>query len=169
MFTIFHMITLAFAGSGLYHGGVIGWRHSGILGCLGGAVLGVVGGYLIGRIPTIVITRLALFYLRCQTTKELRAELRGGISWAEIMKFEELARRGENVSQYLEVILPKLVCGDIDERRLGIAALRLGFPELAQKVPEYDSSESPDTCKRKLLEAGIMTDSPGLNSLNTAK
>ena len=80
MFTIFHMITLAFAGSGLYHGGVIGWRHSGIFGCLVGAVIGVVGGYLIGRIPTIVITRLALLYLWCQTTEKLRAELSGGIS-----------------------------------------------------------------------------------------
>ncbi len=169
MFTIFHALTLTCAATGLFWGGVLGFHYYGILGCLVGAVFGLVGGYLIGRIPTIVITWLANLHLWCLTTERLQAELRGGISWAGYMKFAELVRRGEDVSQYVRVVLPKLVCDCIDERRLGIALLSRAFPELAQKLTGYDPRDSTDTCKRKLLEAGIMMDSPGLNSLNTAE
>lgn len=166
MFTIFDAFELAVALGFLFVGGQTGFQHFGILGALVGAVLGGVVGYQIGRIAIVILKWLVVLYLRRMTTEELRAELRRPEREVNHHAFAELVRRGEDISQDLEVVLPMLVAGYNVKRIYGIKILRRFFPDLAEKLPEYDPLDSLDTCKKKVLEAGLMEGSAGLDDNN---
>jgi len=167
---MFDAIELAVALGFLIVGGQTGFQHFGILGALVGAVLGWVVGYQIGRIPIVILKWLVVLYLRRMTTEELRANLRRPERLVNHHVFAELIRRGKDISQDLEVVLLMLVAG-YNKRIYGIKILRRYFPDLAEKLPEYDPLDSLDTCKKKVLEAGLMEDSAGLddNNLNNAE
>jgi len=153
---MFHLFELAGAIGCLIACGIIGFQQFGILGGLVGAVLGVIGGYWLGRMPEVISVLFVDFYYRRMATEELRVCLHGPTWEKNHWVFSELVRRKEDISQELEVVLSMLVAGDNVKRYHGITILKRFFPDLAEKVPEYEAFESLDTCKKKLLEAGLI-------------
>jgi hypothetical protein len=62
----------------------------------------------------------------------------------------ELMRRGEDIRQDLSVVVDLLSSDAPNKRRFGIACLRLGFPDLAQRLRDYNACESTETCRSKV-------------------
>lgn len=150
MFTLFHLFQLSAAGIGLIIGAIVGNSWYGSLGLFIGAVVGVCSGFFVGRLPMVLAQYWANREFRGKTIPELYQYLYGPVWPAYHMAFDELSRRGEDLSALFEVVQGLLGDDDMTKRIHGVAILRAHYPRMAEQIPDYDPNEIPEDCRAKL-------------------
>ena len=149
MLTVFHVVQLVALLAGGFVGAKLGHDLFGAGGGVGGALLGGFVGWMAGRLPFLITFNWACRSFRRQSTDALRVDLASKYYIAHLI-LAELMRRGEDIRQDLAVVVDHLSSDDCDRRRFGIACLRLGYPDLAQRLHDYEASESTETCRSKV-------------------
>jgi hypothetical protein len=156
MFTLFNLIQLLaiIAGSALL--GVIGWNKFGMAGCVVGVLLGFTLGAVVGQLPLIVILKwMSRRFLR-MTNEQLVAELRSSACVTPNIVLLELNRRGYDIQHELPFVLSLLASDEMHRRAAGWAALTSAFPEIVDRISDYNPTASTADCQLKcrgLLDA----------------
>jgi hypothetical protein len=159
MLTAFDLLEFAGIAAGGVLGLALGAEQYGWLGGFGGAVVGAGLGYVCGRIPFAFAWAYCRSGLRSKRSDELREALRGPAWPAYHLYFQELVRRGEDVSQELPVVM-KLLTSDFDQQRIhGWSIARRFFPDLAARMPKFDPSAPTETCRAMVEAAKLKTES----------
>ncbi len=149
MFTLFDIFELLGPLAGAAIGALIGIRF-GTPSAVIGAVVGIVAGRLFGKLPTFLMLKSLHRSLSQKSTEQLRAELRTERCLIPNVIILELSSRGENIMQYLPVVLDLLESEDSSRRGFGWAAITSAFPDLAHRISGYRLDDTIDECKRKL-------------------
>jgi hypothetical protein len=149
MFTLFHVFELVGALVGFFSGLAFGQKAFGWIGAIVGAGTGFYCGLVLGRLPyAIVSTRLKRKLKRSDTaTLKQRLEKEYFISHLIIAC---LVVRGEPVEQFRDYVFSLLHSDLSDKRQFGWRNLQIWFPELAQRVGDFNPMNSTEICKEKL-------------------
>jgi len=157
--TIFDVVAVGVFLAAVISGARVGYGVAGVTGGIGGALVGAFAGFAIGRLPFLIAFRWARRRFRRQSTDDLRSDLASKYYIVHLI-LGELMRRGEDISGDLPVLLGLLSSDASDKRDFGLAGLRLGFPELAKRIRDYDASESVTICRSKVARFSASVDTP---------
>lgn len=149
--TIFHLFNWLGLIIGGNVGGTLGWKYFGITGAVIGGLLGLYLGGVIGLLPERLAMRAFFKDLENSSTERLW-EIVAEPEWnfRQSMALLQLAGRGEDVFAKLEQILTMLESGEPLERVYAWDALRLVFPDEANKLEGYNPQESSVDCYNKI-------------------
>jgi hypothetical protein len=106
-----------------------------------------VAGWFCGWVPSFIITFCRRRTLSRETTDALKARLRNGTStWYQLV-MGELQKRGADLRCELPLALTLLSADRSQQRLRGWQMLRVFFPHLARKIPDYDPSQTAAKCR----------------------
>jgi len=141
MFTIFHLLELFGASSGLVTGASLGHERFGWAGGVAGAVIGLYVGLILGRLPFVIgFVVLRRDLKRCDVVT-LRSRLDEQYFISHLI-IAELLVRGEPVESLRDYVLGLVRSDSADRRAFGEQNLRLWFPDVEQQ-PGGSSGSTP--------------------------
>jgi hypothetical protein len=124
---------------------------------IGVVILSGLAGWCCGWVPSLIITLCRRRTLSRETTDALKARLRNGVStWYQLV-MRELQKRGADLRGELPLALTLLSADRSQQRLHGWQMLRVFFPHLARKIPDYDPSQTTANCRAKTACIGSET------------
>jgi len=126
----------------------------------GVAILGALGGWSCGWIPALLREWLRRRRLNTVPTDALRARLndrRLDIWLPYKLVVHELQKRGVDVRIALPLVVRLLSADDSEQRYHGWQILRVFFPALARKIPDYHPSLGQATCQARAESVSSLT------------
>lgn len=146
-FTIFDLLTFLGICLGILYGIRYGFEKQDIFGGLLGGFIGLGVGYFVGKLPYALVSAHANRLLENETSEKLRVRIRNGNEYYIIhLLLAHLMKRGENISNELPCIISLMCSDDFERRKFGWHALRLGYPEIATIVADYEPSNTVENC-----------------------
>lgn len=146
MITSFHVLFLFGLIAGLFYGGSFGWHRFGVVGLIPGGLIGLLAGGFIGWVPGYLAILIPALWLRHVPSLELRKRLHEDNSLPNFI-LVELKRRGEDVLVELPFVWKMLTSENALKRTEGWAAFISAYPELLEKVPRYNPTDSTEVCR----------------------
>lgn len=148
MFTLFDALEISAIGIGMIIGAKHGYVVFGTTGAVMGSVIGGGIGFLAGRLPWVLGSRWVNRRYAADSNERLRERLRSGKEYfVSHILLAHLMSRGENVADELPCIVALINSEYVDRRHFGWAALKLAFPDRAQKIASYQPSDSTEKCR----------------------
>jgi hypothetical protein len=127
---------------------------------IGVVIVGALGGWFCGWLPALLREWLRRRRLSTVTTDALRARLndRHLDIWLPYnLVVHELQKRGEDVRIGLPLVVRLLSADDSEQRYHGWQMLRVFFPDLARKIPDYQPSLGKASCQAKAESVSSVT------------
>ena len=148
MFTIFHLIALLCVIGGTVIGAGCGWHWFGWAGLVVGSVIGIAAGIIMGTFPLVAATSFFSRKFVHMNSKELWEHLHADDCLTPNLVLLELNYRGEDVSTELPNLFSRLTSDNSNDRAKALASMNSLFPELVEKIPEYDPFATTQDCRK---------------------
>jgi hypothetical protein len=123
-------------------------------------ILGALVGWFLGWLPALLREWFRRRRLSTFTTDALRAHLNDDpldIWLPYKLIVHELQKRGVDARIALPLVVRLLSADDSEQRHHGWQMLRVFFPDLARRIPDYQASLGKATCQAKAESVSSLT------------
>ena len=134
---------------GCVSGILFGIRLFGWLGGIIGALLGAYVGFVVGKVPAVLSFVILRFQLERSSVAALKRRLQTEYFISHLI-IAQLVIREEPVNDFRDYIFSLLRSESSDERRFGWHNLNIWFPELVERIEDFDPIDSTSNCRKKL-------------------